>query len=337
MRVLVTGATGFMGSALVRFLVEQGHQVRALARRSCTSSLIGEAGKLGIELAWGDVVDLEAMQAAVDGADSIFHLAAQRDVWGLDEANYERVNVQGTRHLLEAARSAGVRCFVYCSSVGVARYPGNLHADESLPYAEASSQVAYHCTKAQAEREVLAAAWQGNVPALVVRPVITYGPGDRTGMITQLLARLERGTFFLVGNGRNHVDLAYVGDMVKGMALAWEQGRIGQVYILSGPRPVTMWEVLTAAHAVLGKGSPHRLYVPASLARLAAGGLERVCGILGSKPPVTLDAIATLTVDRGFSHARASSELGYHPEVELLEGFRQTATWLRECDGRQSS
>lgn len=327
MTVLVTGATGFIGSALVRYLGHHGHRVRALAHRVKPAPL-ENGGESGIELVWGDLTDPKAMLAAMDGVDTVFHLAGQRDVWGLDKAVYTQVNFYGTRHLLEAAARAQVRRFVHCSSVGVARYPRNLQANESLPYVEASSQIAYHRTKAQAEQAVLTAAQGGKVPAVVVRPVISYGPGDRTGMVTQLLVRLAEGRFVPVGNGRNHVDLAYVDDVVSGMVAAWKRGRIGEVYILSGPQPLEMRTVLATACAVLERRGPGPLYVPSRLANLIAGVAEWAWGAFGRRPPLTRDAVATLTVDRGFSHERAARELGYRPKIDLGEGLRQTVEWL---------
>lgn len=325
MTILVTGATGFIGGHLARHLAERQHHVRALVRRD--SPALASAG---VELAWGDVTDLQAIRAAVKGTQTVFHLAAQRDVWGIPESTYRQVNVEGTRHLLAAAAESGVQRFLFCSSVGVARYPGNLQADETLPYVEASSQKFYHRTKAQAEREVLASARADKVPALVVRPVITYGPGDQTGMVTQLLMRLAQGRFLPVGTGSNHMDLAYIDDMVAGMMLAWEQGTIGQTYILSGPQPVTMRQVLVAAHAALGKAGPGRIHVPARPAYVLASWAEKVWATFNRRPPITRGAVATLTVDRGFSHARAGRELGYRPQVHCREGLQRTWVWLQE-------
>lgn len=324
MKVLVTGASGFIGQHLVQHLVADGHTVRVLVRKANTSLPVGV-----VERVEGDVADPQATRAAVKGIDSIFHLAAARDRWGLTESVYHRANVAGTHCLLVAAAEVSVQRFVYCSSAGVARYPGNLEADERLPYTEPDSQVAYHRTKAQAERDVLAMAQTGQVPALVVRPVITYGPGDETGMVTKLLGRLARGTFFPVGDGRNHLHLVYVADLVEGMMLARERGQVGQVYILSGQQPTTVRELLAAACAELGKGPPGRGYMPAGVARHLASMVEFIWSTAGRQPPITRDAVATMTVDRGFSHARAHRELGYQPKVSYREGLAETAVWAR--------
>jgi nucleoside-diphosphate-sugar epimerase len=333
MRVLVTGATGFIGGHLVHCLVAQGHRVRALVRHENKALALAEAG---VELVWGELTDPEAVRAAVSGVEAVCHLAAVRDAWGIPASVYQRVNVEGTRHLLEAAAEAGMRRFLYCSSVGVACYPGNLEADETLPFRELTSQFFYHRSKAQAERAVLEWARSGRVPALVVRPVIAYGPDDERGMVTRMVILLERGRFVLVGNGCDHVDLVYVDDLVAGMCLALERGAVGRVYILSGTAPIQVRTLAAKICDLLGR-RPLSIHVPAPIARAAGWGMEmlyragdRLSVLDGKEPFITRDKVATLTVDWGFSHARAGQELGYRPQVDYDEGLRRTLAWLRE-------
>ncbi len=328
MRILVTGATGFIGGHLTRHLLARGYNVRALVRRESPSLI-----DLGAALAYGDLTDAEAMRAAVENVEAVFHLAAMRDKWHTPESVYQRVNVEGTQHLLKAADDAGVRRFVYCSSVGVARYPGNLEADETLPFSEPTSQVLYHHTKAEAERMAL------DAQAIVVRPVITYGPGDERGFVTRLIALLRRGQRFWIGDGRNHVDLVYVDDLVDGMRHALEHGRAGRRYILSGTAPIRVQLLVDKICNLAGK-SPPRIHIPTPCARLVGWGMETLyrtgermgLELDGQAPFITRDKIATLTVDRGFSHARAKRELGYEPRIGYDEGLRRTLDWLREAD-----
>ena len=321
MRVLVTGATGFIGGCLARSLAAQGHDVRALVRREAP-----DLTECGIEPVAGDVADAGSLRAALRGVDAIFHLAAVRDSYGMPASVYRRVNVEGTRAMLEAAVAAGVARFVHCSSVGVARYPGKLDADETLPYSEPTSQVLYHETKAEAEELALATG------AIVVRPVITYGPGDRYGFVTRLISLLARGRFVGVGDGRNHVDLVYVDDLTTGMAAALEKGTPGEVYILSGTAPIEVRALVSQICTLLGKRPP-RLSIPAPAARIAGWGIEMLWRGAGlhrrwGNPPLTRDAVATLAVDRGFSHRRASAVLGYEPRVDYGEGLRVTWEWI---------
>jgi nucleoside-diphosphate-sugar epimerase len=322
--ILITGATGFIGGCLARHLVAQGHQVRALVRREAP-----ELAMCGVELVRADIGDANALPPVLRDMDAVFHLAAVRDVWGTPETVYRQINVDATRALLAAARVAGVPRFVYCSSVGVARYAGNLAADETLPFSPPTSQVLYHCTKARAEQIAR------DAQAVVVRPVITYGPGDENGFLTRLIALLAQGRFLGIGNGRNHVDLVYVDDLVAGMVAALEKGAPGRVYILSGTAPIEVRVLVDEICTLLGR-KPPRISIPTPIALLAGWGMElvwkRVLTPLGwsaQAPFITRDKVATLTVDRGFSHARAALELGYRPQVDYNEGLKRTLDWMR--------
>jgi len=328
-KVLVTGGTGFIGGHLARALRERGDRVRVLARRPAP-----ELTAQGLEVVQGDITDRAAVQAAVQGMDLVYHLAALRDRWGWPYSLYQAVNVAGTRHLLEAAAAEGCR-FVHCSSVGVALYPGNRCIDETLPYHPASSQRYYHQTKAQAERLVLERARRGEVAATVVRPVITYGPGDERGMVTRMMALLARGRFIPVGRGRNHVHLAYIDDVVQGFLLAGAKpDAVGQAYIIAGPRSIAVKELIRLTCAVLGVPRP-RLCVPTPLALAVAWVWEALYQAVRSQkePLITRDKIATLTVDRGFNWEKAHRELGYAPQVDYEEGLGRTAAWFRMAYG----
>ena len=334
MRVLVTGATGFIGGHLVRHLVGQGHQVRVSARQE---SKVADLAGAGVEVALADITEPDSVRMAIADIQVVYHLAAIRQTWGAPDSIYQKVNVEGTLNLLQASAEIGVHRFIHCSSVGVARHRGNLQADESLPYSEPTSQVLYHRSKTKAERLVLEYTQRGRVPAVVIRPVITYGPEDESGMVTRLAMLLAQGWFVPIGNGLNHMDLVYIDDLVTGMHLALERGAVGRVYILSGIEPIQTRRLIEAICGMLGRQSP-RIYVPVFLAQAVGWGMETLwragvwmgAGLDDREPLVTRDKVATLTIDRGFSHARASRELGYRPRVELEVGLQRTLDWLRE-------
>ncbi|MBC7249494.1 MAG: NAD-dependent epimerase/dehydratase family protein [Anaerolineae bacterium] len=329
MRALVTGGSGFVGGHLVRALLARGYTVRALVRPTSRTD-----GLAGAELVYGDVTDQASCQAAVVGVDVVYHLAAIRDRWGTPYADYVAVNVDGTRHLLEAA-AGRVGRFVYCSSVGVLGYPGVLGIDESFPLRPDDGKVFYHRTKAQAEELVLDFARQGRLATTVVRPAITYGPGDDWGMVTRLIAMLRRGTFVPVGNGRNHLHLCYVSDTVQGLILAGESEQsVGQAYIIAGPEPITLNGLVVKICGLLER-KPPRWHVPVELARMAGWVLEGVYSaqahlglrVLGQAPFLTRDKVDTLAVNRGFSIEKARHELGYVPAIGYDEGLRRTVEW----------
>ena len=331
MRALVTGGSGFVGSHLVRALLARGYSVRALVRPTSRTD-----GLTGVELAYGDVTDAASCRAAVAGVNVVYHLAAIRDRWGTPYADYVAVNAEGTRNLLEAA-AGQVERFVYCSSVGVLGYPGVLDIDESFPLRPDDGKVFYHRTKAQAEEMALDFARQGRLSTTVIRPAITYGPGDDWGMVTRLIAMLKRGTFVPVGNGRNHLHLCYVSDTVRGLILAGESERsVGQVYIIAGPQPITLNDLVTKMCGLLGR-KPPRWHVPTGLARMAGSVLEGVYSaqarlglrVLGQSPFLTRDKVDTLVINRGFNTKKAQRELGYAPTVGYDEGLRRTVAWYR--------
>lgn len=333
MKILVTGGTGFLGSHLVRALLERGHQVRALVRRG------SDVGKLeGAELVYGNLTEPDSLRQAVGGVEAVYHLAAIRDKWGTPYQAYYKVNVEGTQNLLDAA-AGRVDKFVYCSTAGVARYPGHLQADESLPYnTDGHGQYGYHHTKALAEQLTLEYARQGRVPATAVRPTIVYGPGDAWGMVTRLVIMLARGRFALVGDGRNHLHLVYVDDVIRALLLAGESSRsVGQAYIAAGSSPITLDDLVAKVCALLDV-SPPRWHIPVGVAKAAGWMLERAYVIkgklgisaLGEVPFLTRDKVDTLAVNRGFSSAKAARELGYAPQVGYGKGLKATINWLKE-------
>lgn len=332
MRILVTGGIGFLGGHLVRALLKRGHEVRALVRRG------SNVGRLkGAEPVCGDLTEPDSLRQAVEGVEAVYHLAAIRDKWGTPYQAYYTVNVKGTQNLLDASIGR-VDKFVYCSTAGVVRYPGNLQADELLPYnTDGHGQYYYHHTKALAEQLTLEYARQGQVPATVVRPTIAYGPGDTWGMMTRLMTMLAKGRFTLVGDGRNHLHLVYVDDVIKAFLLAGESSKsVGQVYIIAGPSLITLNNLVAKVCALLDVELP-RWHIPVRVAKAAGWMLETAyagkfsMGIraFGDMPFVTRDKVDTLTVDHGYNIAKIRQELGYCPTVDYDQGLWRTVNWCR--------
>jgi nucleoside-diphosphate-sugar epimerase len=332
MKILVTGGTGFLGSHLVGALFERGHEVRALVRRGSDVR-----GLNGADLVYGDLTEPDSLRQAVEGVEAVYHLAAIRDKWGTPYQAYYTVNVKGTQDLLDAA-AGQVNKFVYCSTAGVARYPGNLQADESLPYnTDGHGQYCYHHTKALAEQLTLECARTGQVPASVVRPTIVYGPGDAWGMMTRLVTMLAQGRFAPVGDGRNHLHLVYVDDVIRAFLLAGESSKsVGQVYIVAGPSLITLNNLVAKVCALLAVRPP-RWHIPVRVIKAAgwmletayAGKLSMGLRAFGDMPLVTRDKVDTLTVDRGYDIAKIRQELGYCPTVDYDQGLWRTVNWCR--------
>jgi nucleoside-diphosphate-sugar epimerase len=247
--------------------------------------------------------------------------------------------------LLEAA-SGRIRRFVYISSVGVFGNPGVTQIDESFPVHPRGGKAGYHQTKAEAERLVI--DWKGGagetLEVVVARPTITYGPGDRDGMLTRLTGLIAAGRFVQIGSGRSHLHLTYIDDLVRGLLLAGRHpAAAGQAYIIAGPRTVSSGELAKMIARSLGR-SPEFPTIPEKPARWLAGGIENIFRLgaalgvpgLSGPPPVTNDKIDSFCLHRGFSSPKATRELGYQPSVDLPEGIALTLEWL-SASGRLAS
>ena len=329
LRVALTGATGFLGGALARRLLAEGHAVRALLRPSAARDGLPD----GIEWISGDLDDTAALRELVDGADEIVHAAGMLGAFGVSEETYRRVNAEGTRHVLAATAEAlaGGRLGpdARVLHVGSAGVPGPIRGraegflfDETMPPAPSN---AYERSKALAESYAREFALAG-LPLVIARPEFVYGPGDRH--VLGLFGAVQRGMFFYIGSGHNHCHPTYVDDAVDGMLACLRRGRPGQVYQIAGPRSVSFRELAGTIAAALD-APPPRLRVPRFAAALGAAGLEAVGDLTGRAVPLSRTGVAFFSEDRRFSIAKARRELDYQPHVDLEEGIRRTVAWYR--------
>ena len=327
MRALVTGATGFIGGALAKRLLSTGWDVDLLVRPASRKK-ITQPGFTVIE---GDLA--QPLLELNRHYDRVYHAAAIRNRWGTSLEAYRQINVEGTHRLMEACLGRADR-FIYISSVGVFGYPGVLDIDESFPVDPGEGKNGYHTTKAQAEQVVH--QYDGQIETVIVRPSITYGPGDEDGMLTRLIELVDRGMFLRVGRGSNHFHLIYIDDLLAGLELVGSSPQAGgETFILAGPRAIEVNEMLSLLQRKLQR-SYTRLYIPERLARLAAWSLENLyrlgagAGIpfFNQVPFITCDKIDTLTVNRSFSYTKAARVLGYQPGIDYEEGVSRTLDWM---------
>lgn len=317
--IAITGATGFTGGALAQRLTNEGYPVRALSRREPDTSVKARARE------WidGALTDPDAIAELVEGADTCFHIAAMYRTEGRPE-EFLRINRDSTALLLEAARKAGVRRFVYCSSIGV---HGDVHsgvADETAPF---SPRDPYQQSKLLAEqlcREQMAIP---GMEIVVVRPCGIYGPGD-TRML-KMFDMLQKGTFFYVGPGKSHFHPVYIDDLVEGFMLAMrEPAAAGQTFIIGAAEHLPLRDyVATAAHA-LNVPAPKR-HIPYGPVNAAAHMCELLCARLHVEPPLHRRRLTFFKHHRAFTINRARSLLGYAPKVGLAEGFARTVDWYK--------
>ncbi|MBI2299633.1 MAG: NAD-dependent epimerase/dehydratase family protein [Armatimonadetes bacterium] len=321
MRVLVTGATGFIGHHVACLLVDEGHTVRCLVRPTSDTSRLAP---LGVEPVTGDLRDPASLQSACAGCRQVYHVAADYRLWARDPAELYRSNVEGTRALLSAARDA--ERIIYTSSVGCLGFRADRRpADEDTPVTLADMVGPYKRSKFQAEELVREHAAQG-WPVVIVNPSTPVGEGDvkptPTGKVIVDFLRGRMPGF--VNTGLNLVD---VHDVARGHLLAAEHGRVGERYIL-GCRDLNLEEILAILAELTGRRRPW-LKVPFAVAWAAAlaDNLYNVT-LRGRAPGIPLDGVRMARHPMYFSPAKAVRELGL-PQSSVEAALGRAIDWFR--------
>jgi dihydroflavonol-4-reductase len=318
---LVTGATGFVGSAVARALLARGHPVRVLARPS--SDRRNLAG-LAVEIAEGAMEDPRSLARAVTGCRYVYHVAADYRIWVPDPAPMFRANVEGTRDLLAAALEAGVERVVYTSSVATLGLVAGGSADEETPSSIDDMIGPYKQSKYAAEEVVRELVRERGLPVVIVNPSTPVGPGDikptPTGRLIVEAARGQMPAFVDTGLNIVHVD-----DVAEGHLAAAEKGRVGERYILGGEN-MSLAEILAGVAQAVGRRPP-RLRVPHSVLFPVAVGAELAARVTGRDPFVTLDGVRMSRKKMYFTSEKASRELGYTPRP-AREAITDAVAWF---------
>jgi len=326
--VLVTGASGFVGSAVARLLCARGFPVRVLVRRSSPRANIEG---LPCEIVEGDMRDPSDMRGAMQGVRFLFHVAADYRLWAKDPAEIVRNNLDGTRTVMEAARDAGIERIVYTSSVATLE-PGTLVApsDETARLTDRQAIGAYKRSKVVAERLVERMVSDG-LPAVIVNPSTPIGPRDikptPTGRIIVEAASGRMPAFVDTGLNLVHVD-----DVAVGHLLALEKGKIGGSYILGGEN-VSLKEMLHVIAGYAGR-SPPRIKLSRTPLYPLAYAAEAIAQWTEKEPFLTVDALRMSAHHMFFTSAKAEQELGYlaRPYMQAVAdalGWFRTAGYLR--------
>jgi dihydroflavonol-4-reductase len=324
MNVLVTGATGFVGSHVARQLVDQGHSVRVLVRPGSNPILLEN---LIAERCEGDLRDILSLAAAMKGVRRVFHVAADYRLWSRNPQEIYQSNVDGTRGLFEAARQAGVERIVYTSTVATIVTPsaGSVLPNENT-HATLDQMVGhYKRSKFMAEMEAIKAAADG-LPVVIVNPTTPVGPGDWKPTPTGRII-----VDFLNGKMPAYVDtglnIAAVEDIAAGHLLAAEKGRVGERYLL-GARNMTLKEILQTLAAITGRPAP-RVRLPHAVAIAAAHASELFSRVTGREPQIPLEGAKMSRYRMFVASDKASRELGYEPEP-VEPAFVRAVRWYEE-------
>ena len=325
MTTLLTGATGFVGAAVLRRLIKTGYNVRALVRpNSDRRNLSG----IDCEIVTGDLAEPESLQRAAQGCEAVFHVAADYRLWVVDRAKMNRVNVQGTVDLIRAAAAAGASRIVYTSSVATLRLRDDgLPADEKSD-AELPDMIGvYKQSKFLAEREVKRLVADEGFPVVIVKPTTPFGPGDVKPTPTGRMI-IEAASGRMPAYVNTGLNVAHVDDVAAGHLLAYDRGVVGESYILGGENRSLQWILETVAE--LTGRRPPRIRLPHWFITPIAYIVEGITRIRGAgEPMITVDAVRMARKPMYFSSEKARSALGYSPRP-AVEALRDEIEWFRK-------
>lgn len=319
MVTVVTGATGFIGGALVEELVRRGERVRALVRKTSNTSKL-EA--FDIEIAYGDLQDRASLEAVLDGYDCLYHVAAIVNMWAADHRLFYEVNVSGTRNLLEAALKKGVKRVVYTSTAATLCPERGGVLTEEVPR-KCQYLGNYAESKSLAEKEAFKLHEKG-LSLVSIHPTIVYGPGSVGGMNQSILDFLNGK---IPGVPRVYIDLVFIDDIVQGHVLGFERGRDGQRYLMAG-ETIELAQALELVAEIAGlQNRLSRLPIWLVIAFSSAG--EIVAKVTKKPPLIPRDELRTLMADVTLDSSRTKRELGYSP-TGLREGLEKTIIWFQQ-------
>jgi dihydroflavonol-4-reductase len=316
MKVLVTGANGFTGSHLVQALQKQGNSVVGLVRKS---SNVASIYNCNIELIYGDITDRDALRTAMTGADQVFHTAAYVELGIVNEAEMERVNVEGTRAVLEVAQAVGVSKMVYCSTIGVFGDTKGKVINETFVRTQKDFSSAYDRTKYQAQ-QLVDEFVKGGLFVVSILPSGIFGAGDPH--FGPVIKQFVKGGLKVWAGGDRITGIVHVDDLASAMILAAEKGQAGDYYIISAGELTTreMFEIFSQK-----TGIPVPWEVPKPLVRLAGNLLDPIGRVLNWQPPISRERVHYI-YDRcvRVDATKARNELGWYPRSvseALLDGL----------------
>jgi nucleoside-diphosphate-sugar epimerase len=322
MKLLITGGTGYIGENLIPELLKQGHSIRLLLRdREKGRSLFGDSCEYWL----GDITVKSSLEGCCEGVDIIYHMAAKIGNDLPTEANlqeFRRVNVLGTKNMIEEAKRAGITRFIFISSaaaMGIVKQTPiseNSLCEPFLPY-QISKYEAEECVRAYIDK---------GFPAIIVRPSKICGIGEHEYTYLTYAKLCNRGVFLKVGKGNNYISNVYISDFINALILLLDHGLIGGTYLLSAPDSIPLEELALIIGKILHKRITF-VYIPIRVMKFAAFIEENLFTFIGRKPIVTKRNIESITHDRIYNLSKAKKEIGFSPNVSMECGIIKTVQW----------
>jgi 2-alkyl-3-oxoalkanoate reductase len=312
MNIFITGGAGFIGAHLVSSLAEEGHVVYVLTRNKDKAKNLESKNIILIQ---GDIEKPSSYEKVFDNhIDIVYHLAAAPgQKWKFDDDDYQKINVDGTRHLLELSRNK-IKKFIFCSSINAIENSTGFHKNS------------YGKSKLEGEKLVKK---ENGFEAIILRPAIVYGPGDTGGMFLKMCSMVKKGAFFLIGSGKNILPVVYISDLVHAFLLAKDASQDKQVFEIAGPDDVSIGKI-TAIISECLKVNYRKMHVPVWIARLAAFFSETFSAVFKVEPVITNHRIDLMVKSNPISSEKARIKLGYSPKVKFEEGIKITISWYKE-------
>ena len=325
MNVLITGGTGFIGSRLALECTRRGERVRILAKCNTAAEQSGqeELRRAGIDILNGDVTDRRTVDAACKDIQTLYHLAAAQHEANVGDDYFERINVEGTRTVMDAAVAAGIGRVVHGSTIGVYGIADHGPVHDRTPLFPDNI---YGETKLKGEH--LVRGYLDRLNIAIVRISETYGPGDYR--LLKLFKGIDSKKFFMVGKGDNLHHPVFIDDLIEGLRLAATRDEaVGQTMVLAGPRAVTTREMVDKISEAMGTRGP-KITVPLPVLTGAAVMIETICRPLNIHPPLHRRRMNFFIKSFRFSCDAARDKLGFEPKIGFAEGAKRTARWYEE-------
>lgn len=323
MQVLVTGATGFIGSNLVESLLKKGCQIYVLVRHKINYPFLKHKN---VKIIFGDLLSLDHIKSKLRPVDIVFHLAGSLPHHHLPEKIYWDTNVKGVKNLLEVYKRSNLKRFVYVSTTGIYGSTPKIGTDEN---SSLHLDSVYAKTKAMGEHLVYSAYKKNKLPIVIIRPTIAYGPGDKRPGFSNLFPLIKKKLFIPVGNGHNFFHTIYVENLIDALMLAVsKQEAIGEDFIIGDDPCPTMKEIVETIATVEGS-KVWPFYIPKSIA-LGIGKFFDVAQKFGVPAILNTQRVKFITENKRFDVSKAKKILGYKAKVNLREGIEKTYQWYQK-------